>query len=78
MNFLIQIISGLSDELSSGALDFASKTIDQFLKILFKDVQPNSDILLIFVSKIIDHIDDPEPMLRKEVTFFYHIFNNSS
>ncbi|CAK5085298.1 unnamed protein product [Meloidogyne enterolobii] len=66
----IQMISDLSNELSSGALDYSSKTIDLLLNVCFPN-NSNSivsiDLLNQFVSKLINFIDDPDYILRKEI-----------
>ena len=71
-NFVLifQMISDLSNELSSGALDYSSKTIDLLLTVCFpKDVSSflSLELLNQFVFKLVDYIDDPEPILRNEV-----------
>ena len=63
---------GLSDELSCGAIDFASQTINILIKTLFQDGNSDNDNQLVasFIEQLINHIDEPG-ILHKEVISNY-------
>uniref|UniRef100_A0A915D3U7 PI3K/PI4K catalytic domain-containing protein n=1 Tax=Ditylenchus dipsaci TaxID=166011 RepID=A0A915D3U7_9BILA len=66
LNAFLEITSGLADEVSSGALDFASKSMDMFLPICFSSSQSDEDPTEEFLNRLFEHLDDPEALLRNE------------
>lgn len=63
----LQTISGLSDEVSYGAVDVASKSLDQFLDVCFSsDQQYDEKTLNSCVSLIASNLGNAEQQLRTE------------
>jgi transformation/transcription domain-associated protein len=70
LNAFLEITSGLADEVSSGALDFASGSMDILLTVCFGSVGDKvevKELSELFVSRLLEHLDDAEALVRNAV-----------
>lgn len=71
LNAFLEITSGLADEVSSGALDFASGSMDILLTVCFSGVSEQEEVKRLselFVSRLLEHLDDAEALVRNAST----------
>ncbi|CAD5212386.1 unnamed protein product [Bursaphelenchus okinawaensis] len=63
---LFTTISGVADEVSSGAVDVASKCLDLFVTVCFSSLEYDESLLNTVISYIIGRFCDPEAFVRSE------------